>query len=66
MVLKLNGAVICDSRAIYGGGSSTAMSSDGSTWETINAMTECETPVRVKKGDFLTLEANYDLVKHPP
>jgi hypothetical protein len=56
---------MCDSKAVYGGASSTAIREDGQTWETINRMTKCMIPIPVKKGDNFTIEANYDFIKHP-
>lgn len=67
MVLKLNGTVICDSKAEYrsdniaghpgaGGGGMEGM---------ISNMKMCLKPVDVKKGDKLSMEANYDNIKHP-
>jgi hypothetical protein len=29
-------------------------------------MQYCTSPIKVKKGDTMTLEANYDLDLHPP
>jgi hypothetical protein len=60
ILLKINEKVICDSKAIYGGKDAEI---DG--WATVSGMTICETPSPVKKGDILTIEANYDMVTHP-
>ena len=57
----LNGKVICDSKAIYGG-----ISTNAGDQGTISAMQYCTNPTKVKKGDVITLEANYDLELHPP
>jgi hypothetical protein len=66
MVLKLNGAIICDSRAEYRaesvaghGGSERGMEG------MISNMKMCLKSVDVKKGDKLSMEANYDMKKHP-
>jgi len=57
----LNSKVICDSKAIYGG-----LSTNAGDQGTISAMQYCTSPIKVKKGDIMTLEANYDLDLHPP
>jgi hypothetical protein len=44
---------------------SAATNGGEAKWETINEMTKCTKPIRVKKGDNVTLEANYDFVKRP-
>jgi hypothetical protein len=64
--LIINGQVACASRASYGGAESTLVGKDGKTWETINAMSECNDPVRVKTGDVVQLEADFDTIAHPP
>lgn len=33
-------------------------------WETITAYTPCPEPVKITKGDNLTMEAFYDLTQH--
>jgi hypothetical protein len=38
---------------------------DGQVWETVSGTLECTNPVKVTKGDVVTLQANYDLEKHP-
>ncbi len=38
---------------------------DGTKWDTISAMTDCNNVVPLKKGDSLTMKAIYDLKKHP-
>jgi hypothetical protein len=63
--VNINGKLICDSKAIYGGKKGTMKTEDGQIWETISASSECTEPIKVSKGDNLTLQANYDLVKHP-
>jgi hypothetical protein len=37
----------------------------GQVWETLSGMSACVEPVKVSKGDVLTLQSNYDLVQHP-
>lgn len=64
VVTKLNGDVICDSRAIYGD-SPTIINGEAQGWKTIQEMTKCEEPVRVRKGDTINLESIYDFRKFP-
>jgi len=65
IVLKLNDRVICDSQAVYGGDGSETVGADGKKWMTISAMTECNKPIEVKKGDVIVTEAIYDTDLHP-
>jgi Stress up-regulated Nod 19 len=60
--LLLNGKVICDSHAVYGKRKTT---DSGQAWEVITEMEQCPTPIRVKKGDLLSMKSYYDVVKHP-
>jgi hypothetical protein len=62
--LLLNGKVICESTAIYGGSSASTII-DGKEWTTIRKMRSCSDPVRVKVGDILEVTAHFDLEKHP-
>jgi hypothetical protein len=64
-VVKINGKEICTSTAEYGGPGASRKSSDGTIWNTIREMTYCPSPLKVKKGDKLELEARYDLELHP-
>jgi hypothetical protein len=64
MKLYLNGKEICTSNAIYGGKGGT-VNIDGKKWETISEMSDCNNEVVVKKGDYLRMEAQYDMAKHP-
>jgi len=59
----VNGNAACTSSAVYGrdGG---GISIDGAKWETITAYTPCQEPVKIMKGDNLTMEAYYDLTQH--
>jgi hypothetical protein len=66
VVLKINNNTICNSKAIYGGDTQSTTSASGKKWETISHMAECHDVVKVKKGDELTVQANFDLEKHPP
>jgi hypothetical protein len=55
MVLFLNGREVCVSQAEY----------DHHTGF-IQAMSDCHDGIPVKKGDYLTMTAIYDLSAHPP
>jgi hypothetical protein len=61
LVAKVNDRVVCDSHALYGG-VSTNVGNSG----TISRMEYCFGPIKVVKGDNITLEANYNLNEHPP
>jgi len=63
--LIINDKVVCSSAASYGGAESTLVGKDGKKWETINSMSECNDPVKVKKGDDVQLEATFDTIAHP-
>ena len=63
--LMVNDKVVCYSKASYGGSESTFKGADGKNWETISSMSECSEPVRVKKGDKLRIEADFDTEAHP-
>jgi hypothetical protein len=65
IIMKVNDKEICNSRALYGGPEHTSIGPDGKVWETIREMTNCQYATKVDKGDKITVEANYDLVKHP-
>lgn len=62
---KVNGKSICNSRAIYGSDGQSMKPEDGKVWETVSQMVECYEPIQVKKGDLVTVDANYDLDTHP-
>jgi hypothetical protein len=63
--LLVNGKVVCDSKATYGGAQGTLVNDDGSTWESISSMSSCHDPVPVKKGDVMTIVSAYDTDLHP-
>jgi hypothetical protein len=65
VVLELNGKEICDSKAVYGGDGGEGVSPSGKPWETIRQMTQCTTPIDVKKGDVVGLKTYYDTKLHP-
>jgi hypothetical protein len=55
MSLVLNGKDICSSQAKYTGQPAS-----------MTGMSACDGPVTIKKGDVITMTANYDLEVHPP
>lgn len=61
--MSINGELVCDSKAEYGGEHGTT-EIDGEKWETIQAYTECTDEVEVKKGDKMVVEATYDPTAH--
>jgi hypothetical protein len=63
--LYINGKLACSSMAKYGGPGAVRVSKDGRKWETISAMSDCLTPIPVKKGDKIEIAAHYDIEKHP-
>jgi hypothetical protein len=63
--LLLNGKVVCNSVAQYGGEQGTLQNDNGSKWETISSMTSCREPIKVKKGDVMTMVSIYDTKLHP-
>jgi hypothetical protein len=65
ILAKLNGQEICKSEAKYG--VDTNKATDGESWVTIQNMTVCgQQPIKLKKGDTVVVEANYDFDLHPP
>jgi len=60
MDMAINGKHVCSSKATYGGTGSQV-----GGWETISAMSYCDGPIPVKKGDGLSMATIYDLKKHP-
>jgi hypothetical protein len=62
--LMLNGKVVCQSRASYGGSEATLVK-DGKKWETLSSMSECGNAIPVKKGDIVRLDASFDTQQHP-
>jgi hypothetical protein len=63
--MKVNDKLVCDSRATYGGQKGTLKTNSSQVWQTISSISECTEPIKVSVGDNVTLQANYDLVKHP-
>jgi len=64
---KLNNKSVCNSTASYGTQPDFVMkgSSSNDTWQALSHMVDCNDAQAVKKGDNLTITANYDLNKHP-
>jgi hypothetical protein len=71
VVFRLNGQEICDSRAEYKasavGSLAPGHSHQGGNSEDgmLSGMTGCMKPINVKKGDKVSVEAFYDVEKHP-
>jgi hypothetical protein len=63
--IKINDKEVCDSKAAYGGEGHVTKQADGRIWETIRETSTCEGPIKVKKGDKIYMQANYDLDLHP-
>ena len=60
--LSVNGKVMCNSQAHYGGDKGTT-SVGGEKWETIQSYDRCGA-IEVNKGDQIVVESTYDLAKH--
>jgi Stress up-regulated Nod 19 len=58
MIMMVNGKEVCESKAVYG---KAAANND----EAVVDMTLCDKSVPLKRGDELTLKAEYDLKSHP-
>lgn len=73
MTFRLNGKDICTSRAEYnastvGTGHGHGDGAAGATMTEeamMSGMTGCMEPVAIKKGDEISVEAFYDVEKHP-
>jgi hypothetical protein len=64
ILAKLNGQEICKSEAMYG--TNAVKNLDGESWLTIQSMSVCgQEPIKLKKGDTVSIEANYDFELHP-
>ena len=61
--LYLNGKEICASKATYA--PLPVMKEGERSREGIKAMSACDIPIPVKKGDVVTMESIYDLEQHP-
>jgi len=64
MDMFINEKYQCSSKAIYGGAGATTKVNE-KEWATISRMSYCEGPIAVKKGDTLSMTAQYDLKRHP-
>jgi len=64
MLLYLGDKLVCNSTATYGGPRGT-VKVNGKDWQTISNMSECVNPVKVKKGDRLSMKSFYNTYKHP-
>ena len=53
MTMTLNGKEICTSNAEYN-------KENG-----ISGMSPCDQPIKVKKGDLISMKSVYDITKHP-
>jgi hypothetical protein len=65
ILVTVNGKEVCNSKALYGGKGHTSTTPEGKVWQTISETTECGQGVRVKKGDKIFMQGNYDLGLHP-
>lgn len=65
MELMVNGRSICNSTATHGEKEGTLIDEEGKKWETISKMPLCEEPVKVVRGDKLSMIAYYDTELHP-
>jgi hypothetical protein len=65
MVVKINGEEVCTSKAEYGGAGHEGVGADGKAYTSIRGMTTCDTPIKLKKGDKLSVAANFDMEQHP-
>jgi hypothetical protein len=64
MQLLLNDKFVCNSTATYGGKDGT-VTINGTEWQTISSMSECQEPFRVKTGDSISMKSFYNTTKHP-
>jgi hypothetical protein len=60
VIVKVNNKTVCQSQAKYAKGGKEA-----GTWDALSSMGVCNDMVPVKKGDQLTITAQYDLGLHP-
>ncbi|KAF2435989.1 hypothetical protein EJ08DRAFT_645019 [Tothia fuscella] len=63
--VKINDKEVCNSKAAYGGEGHVTKTPEGRVWETIRETSTCYDPIKVKKGDKIYMQANYDLDLHP-
>jgi hypothetical protein len=60
LLVRVNNKTACQSDAQYATGGKEA-----GTWDALSGMTICNDVIHVKKGDQLTIVAQYDLDLHP-
>jgi hypothetical protein len=65
MELFINGKTACVSKAVYGIDGQILTDQNGNTASSIVGMKPCVTPIQLKKGDRLSVTANYDRSVHP-
>jgi len=67
MSAKINGKEVCTSKALYGGPGHEGKTPSGGNWTMIREMEFCDTnqPIKVRKGDKLSIAGNFDSEKHP-
>jgi len=67
--LFVNDKFACGSKATYGSDTSGGHSHGGAggdvSIKTITSMSPCQGPIKVKKGDAISMVVQYDLAKHP-
>jgi hypothetical protein len=62
----VNGKEGCTSKAIYGTDEALkGLGANGADWVTIKDMSVCPNAVKVKKGDSIIVQADYDFDTHP-
>jgi hypothetical protein len=62
--VKVNDKPVCESNVLYGG--EGLFGQDGKRGSgTIQGTSACDTPIKVFKGDNMTIVAHYDLEAHP-
>ena len=64
MQLFLNGRLVCNSTATYGGKGGTSKT-NGTEWQTISSMSDCQNALTVRKGDNINMKSFYNTLKHP-
>jgi hypothetical protein len=62
MFMFINDKPVCASEAVYGGQDPASIAKKGAS---ITSMTPCTVPIPIKKGDWLSMGAEYDLKNHP-
>jgi hypothetical protein len=65
MELLINGKLACVSKAVYAIDGQVLTDKNGKTASSIVGMSPCVGPIQLKKGDKLSVTANYDRSAHP-